>query len=228
MSRWEPVDQTEIPNGGGELRLFRREDEFAIRIAGGQGDLMNSRTHGSEDALGTLVADPLSRTPGARVLIGGLGMGFTLSAALKCLREDARITVAELVPGVVVWNQGMLGDCADRPLDDSRVEVETLDVGELISRGTGAWDAIILDVDNGPEGLTHKDNDRLYEFSGLQMAYTALKPGGVLAVWSAFPSKRFSKRLKSVGFHVEERRVRAHRGKGSRHVIWLARRATSQ
>lgn len=228
MSRWEQIDQTEIPNGGGELRLFRRDDEFAIRIAGGQGDLMNSRTHGSEDALGTLAAGALSGIPDARLLIGGLGMGFTLAAALKCLGGDARVTVSELVPGVVVWNQDMLGACAGRPLDDGRVRVETVDVWDLINQSTDGWDAIILDVDNGPEGLTHKDNDRLYDYTGLQAAFAALNPGSVLAVWSAFPSIRFSKRLKSAGFQVQEQRVRAHRGKGSRHVIWLARRPASR
>lgn len=222
MSRWELTDQTDIPDGGGELRLFRRDDEFAIRIAGGQGDLMNSRTHGSEDALGSLVAEPLAEVRQARVLIGGLGMGFTLAAALAGLGSDARVTVAELVPGVVGWNQGELGDCANRPLNDRRVQIETVDVRMLIDRPEARWDAIVLDVDNGPEGITHPDNDQLYSFAGLSAAYDALKPGGMLAVWSAFPSPRFRKRLATAGFTVDERRVRAHRGKGSRHLIWLA------
>lgn len=224
MSQWVQTEQTEIPNGGGELRLFQRDDEFAIRIAGGQGDLMNSRTHGSEDALGSFVAEPLAGTAGARVLIGGLGMGFTLAAALVSLADDARVTVAELVPGVVRWNQEKLGQCAGHPLADARVQVEVTDVGALIEQSGAEWDAIVLDVDNGPEGLTHKDNDRLYSLAGLGSAFTALQPGGVLAVWSASPSPKFTRQLRTVGFVVNERRVRAHRGKGSRHVIWLATR----
>lgn len=224
MSRWELTDECSIPGAGGQLRLFQRDDEFAIRIAGGQGDLMNSRTHGSEDALGSLVGEPLAEVSAARVLIGGLGMGFTLAAALEHLRADAVVRVAELVPGVVRWNTEVFGQCAGYPLDDRRVRVSVVDVSSLILQSSLCWDGIVLDVDNGPEGLTHKDNDRLYSRSGLSAAYGALKPGGVLAVWSAAPSRRFTRALASAGFEVDERRVRAHRGKGSRHVIWLATR----
>ncbi|TNF82423.1 MAG: hypothetical protein EP301_11920 [Gammaproteobacteria bacterium] len=223
MSRWELIETTDIP-GGGELRLFGRDDEFAIRIAGSQGDLMNSRTHGSEDALGQLACEPLQNREAARVLIGGLGMGFTLAAALACLRADAAVTVAELVPGVVAWNRKRIGVCANYPLRDSRVDIEIADVGELIRESSDRFDAILLDVDNGPEGLTHPENDRLYSLEGLSAAYGALREGGILAVWSVSPAKAFVKRMRTVGFTVEEQRVRAHRGKGSRHVIWLARR----
>lgn len=225
MSRWELIDTAEIPREGGELRLFRRDNEFAIRIAGGQGDLMNSRTHGSEDALGRLACEALHDRKAARVLIGGLGMGFTLTAALACLPADAAVIVAELVPGVVAWNKNRLGECAGHPLRDSRVRVETADVRKLIEGASAEFDAILLDVDNGPEGLTHADNDRLYSLEGLSAAYNALRANGTFAVWSVSPSKAFVTRLRRVGFSVEERRVRAHRGKGSRHVIWLARRA---
>ena len=224
MSRWEPVDTASIPNDGGELRLFRRDTEFAIRIAGGQGDLMNSRTHGSEDALGTLACEPWRDKRGAHILIGGLGMGFTLAAALVSLPADAQVVVAELVPGVVQWNLDLLGGCAGHPLGDKRVRIENADVGLLINRAVGAYDAILLDVDNGPEGLTHPENDHLYSVQGLVAAHNALRPSGVLAVWSASPAPRFVSRLRKVGFSVDERRVRAHRGKGSRHVIWLATR----
>jgi spermidine synthase len=224
MSRWELVDTASIPNDGGELRLFSRDDEFAIRIAGGQGDLMNSRTHGSEDALGTLACEPWHDKQAPRILIGGLGMGFTLAAALLSLPADAIVVVAELVPGVVRWNHDVLGGCAGHPLTDQRVRVENADVGELINRASGAYDAILLDVDNGPEALTHPENDHLYSFQGLQAAYNALRDSGVLAVWSASAAPRFASRLRKVGFSVDERRVRAHRGKGSRHVIWLATR----
>ncbi len=224
MSRWELIDSTPLPNGDGELRLFGRADEFAIRIAGGQGDLMNSRTHGSEDALGQFVAERVAGITSARVLIGGLGMGFTLAAALAGLSDDAQVTVAELVPGVVDWNRQQLGQCAGNPLRDKRVAIEVADVAMLIEPRSQYWDAIVLDVDNGPEGLTQRDNDRLYNVTGLAAAHAALKPGGTLAVWSAAPSRPFTRRLRAAGFEVDERRVRAHRGKGSRHVIWLARR----
>ena len=228
------MDTASIPNDGGELRLLKRDNEFAIRIAGGHGDLMNSRTHGSEDALGTLACEPLASEPfaselgrdkqAAQVLIGGLGMGFTLAAALQSLPADAQVVVAELVPGVVHWNRDLLGGCAGHPLTDGRVRIECADVGELIKRARASYDAILLDVDNGPEGLTHPENDHLYSFQGLQAAYNALRGSGVLAVWSASPAPRFASRLRKIGFSVDERRVRAHRGKGSRHIIWLATR----
>jgi len=227
MSRWQLIDTAEIPGSGGMLRLFGRDDEFAIRIAGGQGDLMNSRTHGSEDALGQLACEPLRDRASARVLVGGLGMGFTLSAALACLPADAEVVVAELVPGVVRWNRDLLGACAGNPLGDPRVRVETADVGRLIRGASGEFDAVVLDVDNGPEGLTHPGNDGLYNLEGLSAAYNALRVDGALAVWSVSPAKAFVSRLRSVGFSVAEHRVRAHRGKGARHVIWLAGRSHS-
>lgn len=223
MSRWQLVDTADIPGSGGTLRLLERDGEFAIRIAGGQGDLMNSRTHGSEDALGQLACESLRDRAGARVLVGGLGMGFTLSAALACLPADAEVVVAELVPGVVAWNCDRLGGCAGNPLRDPRVRVEAEDVGRLIRGASGAFDAILLDVDNGPEALTHPDNGGLYSLEGLHAAYNALRANGTLAVWSVSPARAFVSRLRAVGFSVTERRVRAHRGKGSRHVIWLAR-----
>ncbi|MFP6817553.1 MAG: hypothetical protein VB948_07600 [Pseudomonadales bacterium] len=228
MSRWEPVDTASIPNDGGELHLFKRDNEFAIRIAGGHGDLMNSRTHGSEDALGTLACESLRDKQAAQILIGGLGMGFTLAAALGCLPAHAQVVVAELVPGVVQWNHDVLGGCAGHPLTDKRVRVKCADVGELINRASATYDAILLDVDNGPEGLTHPQNDHLYSFQGLHAAFNALRTSGVLAIWSASPASRFTSRLRKVGFSVDERRVRAHRGKGSRHVIWLATRGVDR
>ncbi|MFT4796828.1 MAG: spermidine synthase [Candidatus Azotimanducaceae bacterium] len=224
MSKWEIVDTASIPNNGGELRLFQRDNEFAIRIAGGQGDLMNSRTHGSEDALGTLACEPFQNKPGAKILVGGLGMGFTLATALQSLRPDAQVIVAELVPGVVQWNIDLVGGCAGNPLDDDRVQVRDADVGELINRATKTYDAILLDVDNGPEGLTHIQNDNLYSPEGLQAAYSALRPAGILAVWSATSAPKFKTQLRKAGFSVDERRVRAHQGKGSTHLIWLAQR----
>lgn len=224
MNKWEQLGVANIPRNGGQLRLLKRGNEFAIRLSGLQGDLMNSRTHGSEDALGTLACAHCSAADSAKVLIGGLGMGFTLAAALGVLPEDAKVDVAELVPGVLTWNHEFVGDCAGKPLLDKRVEVTIADVGELINRASNEYDAILLDVDNGPEGLTHIENDELYSVGGLKSAFRALRQEGVLAVWSATPAPRFTALLKKVGFVVNEQRVRAHKGKGSRHVIWLASR----
>jgi len=222
MARWEQIDTTQIPNAGGELRLLSCDGDFAIRITGQSGDLMNSRMHSSEDALATLACEALTDLADARVLIGGLGMGFTLAAALAVLPASAELTVAELVPGVVAWNEGPLAELAGRPLDDPRVRVKTKDVARLIRRARQPFHAIMLDVDNGPEGLTHEVNDRLYSLAGLSATFDALEPNGVLAVWSAGVDARFTSRLRKVGFSVQEKWVRAHRGKGARHLIWLA------
>jgi spermidine synthase len=225
MNRWEELEVTEIPNGGGALRLMRRVDEFSIRIIG-RGELMNSRTHGSEDALGRLACEPYAKHAAARVLIGGLGMGFTLATALQSLGASAKVEVAELVPGVVAWNQRYIGHCAGQPLQDARVKVEVADVRDLIENANGSYHAILLDVDNGPEGLTHDANDALYTLAGLAHAYHALTPDGTLAVWSAAPAPRFVGALRKAGFTVEQHKVRAHAGKGPRHLIWLATRDT--
>jgi spermidine synthase len=224
VKRWELLDTAAIPRDGGELRLLGGGDEFVIQISGKTGDLMNSRTHGSEDALGALACARCRRSDSAKVLIGGLGMGFTLAAALDTLADDAMVVVAELVPGVVKWNREILGMCAGDPLTDQRVEIIISDVAELINGASDEYDAILLDVDNGPEGLTHPENDDLYSLHGLEQAYQALRKSGVLAVWSATPAPRFTTLLKKAGFTVEEKRVRAHKGKGARNVIWLASR----
>lgn len=223
MAKFEAIGTASIPGQGGELRLLQRNDEFSIRIAGKAGELMNTRLHGSEDALAELACERIADRPGGRVLIGGLGMGFTLAAALKVLGEDAEVVVAELVPGVVEWNRGPLGAAAGRPLDDPRTRVSLGDVGELLRREPGGFDAIMLDVDNGPEGLTRRENDWLYSPRGLAAAQQALRPEGVLAVWSAGQDPVFTERLRRVGLLVEEVTVRAHRpGKGAKHRIWLA------
>jgi len=224
LNKWEQLDTADIPRDGGQLRLLKRDNDFAIRIAGAQGDLMNSRTHGSEDALGVLACAHCRTAESAKVLIGGLGMGFTLAAALDVLPGDAKVDVAELVPGVLQWNHEIIGECAGNPLIDKRVEVTIGDVGVLINRASNEYDVIVLDVDNGPEGLTHVENDDLYSLFGLEAAYHALRQSGVLAVWSAAPAPQFTSLLQKAGFSVDEQRVRAHKGKGSRHVIWLATR----
>jgi spermidine synthase len=223
MTPWVLLDSTRVPGDGGELCLYRRGAEFSIKITG-RGELMNSRSHGSEDALAELACARLVNSTNPRLLIGGLGMGFTLAAALRYLGDQAHIVVAELVPGVVTWNRGVLGEPAGQPLQDPRVSVCEKDVARVIMTEAQAYDAILLDVDNGPEGLTRKENDWLYGEDGLNETCIALRPGGVLAVWSAGSDAAFMQRLRKVGFEVEEVRVRAHGAKGERYVIWFARR----
>lgn len=221
MIRWVELGRAEMPGGGGELRLMQRGHEFSIMA--GPIELMNSRVGGSEEQLATLAHERMGARAGPRVLIGGLGMGFTLRAALKVFGAHAHIAVSELVPEVVAWARGPLTGVHGDSLDDPRVEILEEDVGVIIAREKGAYDAILLDVDNGPEGLTRDANDKIYNSDGLALAFEALRPGGVLAVWSSGPYEPFTKRLRLAGFDAEEVRVRAHRGTG-RHVIWLAAR----
>jgi spermidine synthase len=210
-----------IPNTTTEMRLYQSGELFSIRIPG-RGELMNSRVHGSEKALAELACQRLGSHRAPRVLVGGLGMGFTLAAALAALGPRADVVVAELVPEVVEWNRTFLGAAAGHPLDDARSSIFVGDVGHLIRQQPGAFDAVLLDVDNGPEGLVRRENDWLYSAPGLQAAHGALRAGGVLAIWSASPDAPFSRRLAQAGFAVEEVVVRAHRArKGSRHHIWL-------
>jgi spermidine synthase len=220
---WTLLDTAPIPGSGGKLQLFHRNGEFSISIGGG-GVLMNSRMHGSEDALAKLACSQIAARPAARMLIGGLGMGFTLAAALHHLGADAEVAVAELVPAVVKWNRGPLGAVAGYPLRDERVLVLEGDVARIIREARQAFDAILLDVDNGPEGLTRRGNDWLYSLDGLTAAFAALRPKGLLAVWSAGPDRVFTERLHKAGFEVRQTRVRAHRNQGEFHTIWLAER----
>jgi len=222
MIPWVQLDVAVVPGDGGELRLMRRGGEFSI-MAGGI-ELMSTRLSGSEEALAALTCARLGGRPAPEVLIGGLGMGFTLRAALAALGADAAVTVAELVPEVVAWARGPLAAVHGASLADPRVSVFEGDVGVLIGAGAANWDAILLDVDNGPEGLMRRANDDLYDAYGLGQARAALRTGGVLGVWSSGPHAAFAKRLGAAGFSVEELRVRANaRGRGgARHVIWLA------
>jgi spermidine synthase len=223
MNPWILLDSAPVPGNGGDLRLYRRGDEFSIKLSG-RGELMNSRVHGSEDALAEQTCARLAERIEPRLLIGGLGMGFTLAAALRHIGEQGRVEVAELVPAVVAWNRGPLGEPAGHPLQDPRVTVRAGDVARVLRTGQPVYDAILLDVDNGPEGLTRKENDWLYGMDGLNAACASLRPRGVLAVWSAGPDQDFLQRLCKVGFEVDEVRVRGHGSKGARHIIWFARR----
>lgn len=223
MAHFTEIGKATIPGKGTQLRLLQRNDEFSIKIAGSTGELMNSRIHGSEDALATLACERIADQLAPRVLIGGLGMGFTLAAALAALGKHAEVTVAELVPEVEAWNRGPLGSAAGNPLNDPRARIDIGDVAELLRSSTGEWDAILLDVDNGPEGLTRKENNWIYAPEGIAAAQNALSTEGILAYWSAGPEHAFTERLRRAGFSVEPVTVRALRpGKGARHVIWLA------
>ncbi|MCY0146274.1 MnmC family methyltransferase [Hoeflea sp. G2-23] len=222
MIPWLRLDAVKLDDGV-ELRLMQRGHEFSIML--GSNELMNSRLSGSEEALANLAAAKLEGRAQPRLLIGGLGMGFTLRAALKALDQGARITVAELVPAVIEWAHGPMAPVFGNCLADPRVNLHEGDVGELIRADRGAWDAILLDVDNGPDGLTRQGNDALYSAQGLASAYLALKPGGVFSVWSSAPDAAFTRRLKQAGFSVTEVPTRARTKKrGARHMIWVADR----
>ena len=221
MNPSELLGTATVPGGGEELRLLRRDGDF--RIVLDRNELMNSRMSGSEEALATMTLDRLRGVANPRLLIGGYGMGFTLRAALNILGSQGRVTVAELVPEIVEWARGPMTTLTAGCLDDPRVRLVHDDVAALIAGAETAHDAILLDVDNGPHGLTRVANDRLYSATGLAAAKRALAAGGVLAIWSAWPDAPFARRLAQAGFAVEEVAVRARsNGKGPRHVIWFA------
>ncbi len=220
MTPRELIGTAEVP-GGEPLRLFRRGGDFMIVLE--RNELMNSRMSGSEEALATMTCERLAKRRAPHVLIGGYGMGFTLRAALGVLGGDARLTVAELVPEIIAWARGPMAALTAGCLDDPRVAVVEDDVVRLIAADVGRYDAILLDVDNGPDGLTRAGNNRLYSARGLDAARAALTPGGVLAIWSAGSDAAFARRLRDADFSVEEVAVRARsNGKGPRHVIWFA------
>lgn len=221
MNQWDHLASASIPGSDGTLDLYRGKDDFTIRL-NRRFELMSTRKHGSEDALGQLPCRRLSQPASARILIGGLGMGFTLAAALKEVGPDAQVTVAELIPEVVAWNRGPLGEASGFPLQDPRTQVYEGDVGELLRTSPHRFDMIALDVDNGPEGMTTRANDWLYSLEGIDTTKNALRPKGILAYWSATPHPAFGRQLQRCGFKVEEIRVYAHGKKGARHTIWLA------
>jgi spermidine synthase len=226
MIPWQQIDSARVPDSDVELRLMRRGTEFSMML--GQNELMNSRLSGSEEALATLAAKRIEAVKRPHLLIGGLGMGFTLRAALTVLGPDARITVAELVPAVVAWARGPMADLFGDSLVDPRASIVTADVIDVIQSHPSAFDAILLDVDNGPEGLIRKANDALYTMKGLTKIRRALRPGGVLAVWSSGPNTSFTKRLRDADFAVNEVGVRATtKRSGAHHVIWFATKAES-
>lgn len=221
MLPWKKLDSAREPSGG-ELVLWNRGHEFAIRIDGQ--DLMGSGSYHSEEVLAVRGCQGLENMPGARVLVGGLGMGFTLKAALDVLGPDAEVDVAELVPAVVEWNRGPIAHLAGRPLEDPRVRVLQGDVGKILADTRSFYDAILLDVDNGPEALTCASNKGLYGPGGIARSARALRRDGVLAVWSVNDDRGFTERLQRCGFRTRTERVSARPGGGKRHTLWLAQR----
>jgi spermidine synthase len=223
MLPWTHLDTAPVP-GGSELRLMQRGEEFSIKL--GKNELMSSRMTVTEQALATIACDKIKTRAGVKLLIGGLGMGFTLRAALTILKEDAEIVVVELVPKVVAWARGPMAALFGGSLTDPRVTIQERDVVDAIAAARADYDAILLDVDNGPNGIVRKTNDRLYDVNGLAAAHKALRPGGVLAVWSSTTDAKFTGRLRKGGFDVTEHPVRAKSPHGrAQHLIWVARRA---
>jgi spermidine synthase len=227
MIPWLQIDTARVPGADVELRLMQRGTEFSMML--GPNELMNSRLSGSEEALATLACRRIGAVKAPHLLVGGLGMGFTLRAALAVLGTEARITVAELVPAVIAWARGPMASIFGDSLNDPRASILRADVVDVIQSHASAFDAILLDVDNGPEGLIRKANDALYDLRGLKAIRRALRPGGVLAVWSSGPNPAFSKRLRDAGFDVNEVAVRATtKRSGARHVIWFATKSESE
>ena len=221
MIPWVQIDKVRVPGAKVELRLMRRGADFSMMLD--TNELMNSRLSGSEEALATLTCRRIEALKCPHLLIGGLGMGFTLRAALAVLGPKARIVVAELVPAVIAWARGPMAELFGDSLDDPRANVLSADVVEVIQSKPSAFDAILLDVDNGPEALIRKANDALYNPKGLKAIRRALRPGGVLAVWSSGPNASFTKRLRDADFVVNEVGVRATtKRSGAHHVIWFA------
>lgn len=221
MRHWTQLAVAPIPGSDKTLALYRGKDDFHIKISGGL-ELMNTRKHGSEDALGSLPCQRLQNPEAAKVLIGGLGMGFTLAAVLAHVGAKAEVIVAELIPEVVEWNRGPLGEVSGYPLNDPRTDVRITDVADLLRAKTMRYDVIALDVDNGPQGLTKSSNDWLYSSTGINTARRALSENGILAYWSADLDPTFHKRLSRCGLRVEQVKVAAHGNKGPKHTLWLA------
>ncbi|OCC22403.1 spermidine synthase [Croceicoccus estronivorus] len=216
----ELIGTAQVP-GGEELALYRHDRDFMIVL--GHNELMSSRMSGSEIALATQTCARIAHVKQPGILIGGYGMGFTLRAALKDLGASAEVTVAELVPEIIEWARGPMQELAAGCLDDARVRLVMADVADVIGAKQRRYDAILLDVDNGPDGLVREANDRIYSARGLKAAKAALRPGGVLAIWSAGKDNAFAARLRNAGFQVDEVGVRARsNGKGPMHVIWFA------
>jgi spermidine synthase len=221
MIPWKLLDRAQVPGDGGELTLYVRDQEYSIRVA--QVELMNSRVYAREDALSKLGCERIRGRKKARVLIGGLGMGFALATALDNVGPDASVEVAELVPGVLEWNREIVGHLAGHPLRDRRVITREMDVARVIRESPAGFDAVLLDVDNGPDGLTRRSNGWLYSDAGIASCRAALRPSGVLGVWSAGPDRAFVRRLHRANLSVDEVEVGSRsKHRGARHTLWFA------
>jgi spermidine synthase len=221
MNPWTHVESARVPGSRRELHLYQRDEEFSIRVD--DTELMNSRVFLSEDGFSELGCARIRGRAKSRVLIGGLGMGFSLKTALDELPADAQVIVAELVPEVAAWNRERFGHLNGRPLEDSRVSLREIDVACLLREASNDYDLVMLDVDNGPEGLTRRSNEWIYSRAGLNAARTALRPHGVLGFWSSGPNPAFVRRLHQAGFEVEENQLCAAPGcYGITHTVWLA------
>ncbi len=223
MKPWILLETASVPDGEGELRLYKHDEEYTIKID--YIELMSSRVHGSEDALAELTIERLQTKKPKRVLIGGLGMGFTLAKAVEVMGPNDIIEIAELSPAVVEWNKKYLGELSGNPLNDKRVKLIVGDVMNVMKSNQRSYDAVMLDVDNGPEGLTKDDNNRLYSRNGLKAAFQSLNFNGILSVWSSGDSEEFTERLKKSNFEVDKWKVRERaNGKGAKHMIWFAKK----
>jgi spermidine synthase len=224
MVPWQKLDKVLVPGSSGEISLYRRGNEYSIRVDGLE--LMNSRVHNSEEELADLACKKIAHHALARVLVGGLGMGFTVAAALRALKPDAEVVVAELISAVIRWNRDEFATLTGNPLGDPRVTVREIDLVQLLKDAPEEhYDALLFDVDNGPEALTRQGNNWLYSAVGLRAAMATLRREGILAVWSANPDRGFGRKLHQAGFEVGEIAVREREGKGRRnHTIWLARK----
>jgi spermidine synthase len=220
VKKWTTVDEALTPDGK-TISLHEHDGSYTIRVDGAQ--LMSTRQHASEENLAELACAHVRGIRGARVLIGGLGFGFTLKAALRAVAPDATVVMAEILAAVIAWNSNPAFHLAAEAMADPRVMVLQQDVGEVIPQATGGFDSIILDVDNGPAALSTAGNGRLYDHTGLRLARTALRPAGCMAIWSAGPDPAFEKRMVHAGFTVDVRRSRSHANSGARHTIFLGR-----
>lgn len=221
MKRRTLLGQASIPGGDRVLKLYQGKDDCSI-VVSGRGELMSTRKHASEDALGALACGMLKNSDAAEVLIGGLGMGFTLAAVLAATGPNSRVAVAELVPAVIEWNRGPLGEYSSHPMSDPRATVHNVDVSDMLQNEEQRYDVIALDVDNGPEALCSSGNDWLYSQEGIRCAASRLNQGGVLAYWSATHDPHFDKQLRECGLNVSQKSVYAHGNKGTKHILWFA------
>jgi spermidine synthase len=222
MKKWTTIDTALMPDGE-TISLHEHDGTYSVRIDGAE--LMSTRRHASEEKIAELACAHVHNTRKARVLIGGLGFGFTLTAALACLRPDASITIAEISPAVVAWNRDPALPLASEALADPRVSIALRDVGDIIGESAEAFDSIILDVDNGPAAFSTGANRRLYDFAGLRRTRAALRPRGCAAYWSAASDPAFEKLMTRAGFEVDLQRCRPHAGSGGRHTLFIGRAA---